>query len=420
LTSIKIKKLVYGGYGLGRTQGKVIFVPFALPGDELEIRITRDYKCHAFGEITRIVSRPGASIEPDCRYFFKCGGCSYRHMDYGEELRWKKVIFQELLGDGLSGELDLTVHGSSRTRHYRNRVDFQIRNGEIGFFHRASHDLLQVDACPLAEKPINRFLKKVLRSGVFKKNPGPDRIKLMSAGEKVYALLACPGKKGTMEKNTGKIARALAAIPGNSGVAVEGVPWAKKRNTGEATSRRLNFYNDKRWEVSLQSFCQPNLHLNRKMITLYLDEIRDSHNILDLYSGSGNFTIPALVQGKKVTSVESNSFSIGDLEREKREENFQNLEIIPSSVIDFLRKGPAKGWDTVVVDPPREGMKREAALLTDLEPKKIIYISCNPTTFVRDAKTLTRGGFLLKTSYLLDMFPRTYHFESLNCFYKGV
>ncbi len=418
MISVKIEKLVYGGYGLGKARGKVTFVPFALPGDELEIKITKDRKSHAFGEITRIVSRPSASIEPDCPYFFKCGGCSFRHMDYGDELRWKKVIFQELLGDSFSKELEFTVHGSSQTRNYRNRVDFQTKNGRIGFFHRGSHDLLEVDTCLLADKPINRFLKKILRSGVLKKSPCPNRISLMSDGEKVYTLLSFPGKKGKLVKDVGKIAKAFAGIPGNSGVAVEGIPLPKKQNAGEGISRRLNFSDDKSWEVSLQSFCQPNLHLNRKMVNIYMDEIRDSNNILDLYSGSGNFTIPALVQGKKVTAVESNPFSIFDLERVKKAESFQNLEIIPSSVIDFLRKEPGKSWDTVVVDPPREGMKKESALLTTLEPKKIIYVSCDPTTFVRDAKTLTNAGFLLKKSYLLDMFPRTYHFESLNSFIK--
>lgn len=414
---LKIEKLVHGGLGMGRVQGKVAFVPFGLPGEELEIEITTDLKSHSFGEIKNVLVPSPCRMESDCPYFFRCGGCSFRHMEYGEELRWKGLVFEELLGDSLKEGLETRVHGSSLTRFYRNRVDFQVEGGQIGFFKRGSHHLIAVDSCPLAEKPLNHFLKKIMDSGILKKKgaPNPDRVSLMSAEKKVFVLLSFPGKKGRGLSNT---VNAFMKLKDCAGVEVEGHGLPKAETARPSLSRRLQFRPSHAWEVSVQSFCQPNLTLNKKLVSLYLEETNDSENILDLYAGSGNFSVPSAIQGKKVTSVESNPFSIFDLERVKKGQGLKNLHAVRSSVADFLKRKPEYRWDTVTTDPPREGMKEATTFLAALSPQKIIYVSCDPATFARDARTLSLKGYKLKRSHVLDMFPRTCHFESLNIFKK--
>ena len=413
---LKIEKLVYGGLGMGRVEGKVVFVPFGLPGEELEVEIVRDLKGHAFGEIKKVLAPSPHRLEPDCSVFFRCGGCSHRHLDYGEELRWKGKIFEELLGALLKKDVETLVHGSSVTRFYRNRVDFHVKDGQIGFFQRNSHELIAVDSCPLAERPINHLLKKIILSGVLKKKglPLPERLSLLAEGKRVFALLSFTEKK---ERDVSGALNAFRKLKGCAGVEREGQGVPKPQEGAAAPlSRRLAFFPPHAWEVSLQSFCQPNLAVNRKMLSLYIEEIKDSENILDLYAGSGNFSLPSVLQGKKATCVESNPFSIRDLQKVKNEQGLEPLQVVRSPVGDFLKRTREAGWDTVVADPPREGMREAVLPLAALGAKKIIYVSCDPATFVRDARVLVEKGYSLKRSHVLDMFPKTYHFESLHVF----
>jgi 23S rRNA (uracil1939-C5)-methyltransferase len=413
--TVKIKKLVYGGYGLGTVMDKAVFVPFGLPGDELEVEITKDCKTHCFGEIKKVVSHSGSYIEPDCPYFYTCGGCFYRHLDYGEELRWKGLILKELLGSLKTEDLPVAIHGSSRTKFYRNRVDFQVSEGRIGFYQRGSHSLVHVDFCPLAEKPINRLLKNLIDSGLLKNVPSLSQISLLSAGKDVFALLAFPKK--WRSGNAVKMAKVFSELKGCAGVDVEGEPpFEYGKGAWTARTRTLNLFGSQSWEVSLPSFCQPNCSMNRKMISLCLEEIGEGQTILDLYAGSGNFSLPVALLGKKTTAVESNRFSISDLRRAKEKADLRNLDIVPSTVNAFLAAQGDKTWDAIIVDPPRVGMKKEVSILAAMDIRKLIYVSCNPATFARDASILVQNGFAMKRSHILDMFPRTYHFETLNVF----
>lgn len=414
-SEIIIEKLVYRGYGMGHLNGKAVFVPFALPEEEVEIEITKDRKTHSFGEIKKVLSPSPTRVDPGCEFFYQCGGCSYRHLDYKEELRWKRLIFLELLGAHAPKEQEVHMHPCSLTKFYRNRMDFQVYKGRIGFYKRETRRLLEVDFCPLAEKPMNRALKEILLSGVFKKTSFSGRVSLMSSKKNVYLLL---GKTTTPKKLTAAM-KGLASLKGVAGVEAESRGKQKAQTKKEpGMTRTLNFFEKMEWEVSLPSFCQPNLFMNRKMIGLCLEAMKDSEKVLDLYSGTGNFSIPAATRGKEVTSVEANRAAIADLERAKERLALKNIEAVHSSALRFLKKGPGKSWDTVITDPPRKGMKEEAPLLADLEARTIIYVSCDPSAFARDAKTLIEKGYALKTSHILDMFPRTYHFETLNVFQK--
>lgn len=378
--------------------------------------ITKDCKSHCFGEIKKAISRSGSYIEPDCPYFYKCGGCFYRHLDYGEELRWKRLIFEELLGPLIAKNLPIHIHGSSQTKFYRNRVDFQVDGGSIGFFQRGSRGLVPVEFCAIAEKPVNRLLKNIIDSGILKNIPSLSQISLLSAGKDAFVLLALPKK--WRRENAVETVKEFSGLKGCAGVDVEGEPYFEGKKGGwTPRTRTLNLSGSHEWEMALPSFCQPNLSMNRKMISLYLEEISGCQTVLDLYAGSGNFSLPAALLGKKTTAVESNRFSISDLRRAVAKAGLKDLDIVPSTVTAFLA-GPLsdKNWDAIIADPPRVGMKKEAQLLAAMKTRKIIYVSCNPATFARDAKVLSRNGFALKRSHILDMFPRTYHFETLNVF----
>ncbi len=348
---LHIQKLVYQGKGVGEINGKKIFVPFAAPEDELEIKITEDQGSFAHAEILEVVKPGKGRVEPQCSVFGKCGGCQWQHLDYKTQLIWKRKILIEALARigkiGLPGDLEKTVLptlASPKEWNYRNRIQLHVNSkGQIGFYKIASKEVVEFEECLIAEEELNQRLNQ-------------DREKF------------------------------------------------SKRDRGIA--------------LRLQdgpSFLQVNTLQNEQLKQTLLTWLKEvSHNqVLELYAGSGNFTFDIAKVADKVMASDIDGAAIKLAKQRKEDEQIPNLNFFCEPSEKTVKRFK-QDCDVVILDPPRKGCAEVVESISKLGPASIIYISCDPATLARDLKQLIESGYKLKKCLPIDMFPQTFHIESMS------
>lgn len=388
---VAIEKLVYGGFGLGRLEGRVVLVPFVLPGETVCVAIERERPGLLEARLLQIAAPAAGRAEPPCPFFFRCGGCQYQHAGYELQLEAKRTILAETLrrvGKLEPPEAIRTVSGPPW--QYRNRTQFHIEGGRIGYFEFGSHRLIPVDRCPISSPKINdtlRALIEMLRDPRF-----PRFVRSLEVFTNETEVLL-----NVVETESGR------------GVSRRFFDWCAERLPGFAEALEYQAAGEA-YRVSRRSFFQVNRFLADHLVRCAL-EGAEGESALDLYAGVGLFTVP-LARRFAVTAVESNAAAARDLEHNARRAGTA-LQIEHNSVEMFLfplERTP----DFILADPPRSGLgKRVVRELLRLRPPRLNIVSCDPATLARDLAPLVSGGYRIDGLTLIDLFPQTFHIEAV-------
>ncbi|HSQ77303.1 MAG TPA: 23S rRNA (uracil(1939)-C(5))-methyltransferase RlmD [Nitrospirota bacterium] len=416
-TEVLIEKLVYGGSGLARLDnGQAVFVPGVLPGERAAVEIKKRKKGFLQAELIEIISPSTDRRAPPCIGEKQCTGATWPHISYPAQLRYKQEILQDTLKriGGMEPARLLPILPSPRNDHYRLRTQFNVRMKDglqrIGFFRQGSYDLIEVEQAFL----IHPLIDKVLKGMRSLSNELPllteIHINASPAGEAHVLLFSEQGPLPPMKTFFAKLRSVVPEIIGLTGFVNRKKVFSLGRNQLSLEVEGLAL------RATEGNFFQVNWEQNRNMVRTVLDfaECTGNETVLDLYCGIGNFSLPLATKAKAVIGIESGYSAIEDAVANAKLNNIANAEFIADDLQKGLKTLIQKKMraDVIVLDPPRSG-----ATLKTLErvlafvPRKIIYVSCNPSTLARDLKFFHLFGFRLDRLQPVDMFPYTYHIE---------
>jgi 23S rRNA (uracil1939-C5)-methyltransferase len=430
---IKIEKMIYGGEGLGRLpadesgRGKTVFVPFVLPEETAEVRATETKPSFIRAELVELTHRSTNRIEPGCEYFGRCGGCQYQHTTYEEQLKIKAEILCETLARGAKLELpvELQIH-SAEPWHYRNRTRLKVQTAPefaVGYHRNRSHQILPVRHCPISSPLINRAITALWEAGEHSEIAAAVReVQVFADHHDQRALMEIYASR---ELTKQEFERAAVAVRGRvpeivGVVALEANRKPEDDETGPAESashgvlfgvgERSLIYRaaNSDYKVSAGSFFQTNRFLVDKLVSLAITDMQGS-NAFDLYAGAGLFSVPLAAKFARLTAVEASPYSSADLGVNAP----KNVKCVRSTTEDFLRTTGARP-ELVLLDPPRAGLGEKATqALGRTHASRVTYVSCDPSTLSRDLRVLLQSGFRVEQAHLIDLFPQTYHMESV-------
>jgi 23S rRNA (uracil1939-C5)-methyltransferase len=439
---LTIEKLIYGGDGLARlpgtdspskehARGKAVFVPFVLEGEKLDARLTEQKPGFVRARADCIVESSPHRVQPACPYFTHCGGCHYQHASYEHQLEIKEAILRETLRRTAKLEWDspIQVHASPPW-NYRNRSRLQVRTQPdfvLGYFKQSSQEVLPVEQCPISSPPINRGIAVLWQLGRAGKVPeGVNEIELFANADdsKLLVEVACS------EAARRQAIRAFADGLRASSSEIAGVVAFRNKSHGLpekvlVAGDEFLMYETQQGglRVSAASFFQTNRHLIDELVRI-VTEGRSGQVAFDFYAGVGLFSTVLAGDFRHVVSVELSQTSTGDLSYNLP----SNAEAVQATTEQYLarlenseRIGKGRTLphtfhtpDLAVVDPPRTGLGESVACrLAKLGAPQIVYVSCDPATLARDVKILLATGYRVTQTHLLDMFPQTYHIESV-------
>ncbi len=353
-----ITKLDNIGRGITYVDNKITFVPFTLPNEVVELKLTKITKKYNEGEVTKFITKSENRIEVNCPYYMECGGCNIMHLKYSEQLNYKKEKVSEILEKYSNIKIKPDIIPSDKVFNYRNKITLHYKNNTLGLMKNKTNEVLKIDNCLLVMNEINDYIKnnKINNDIIIRENLNKEII------------------------------------------------------TNNTSDTMIEEVNNMRFIVDALSFFQVNHYICSKVFDLLNDNINECDVCLDLYSGVGTLSIVASKKCKKVYSIELNKNSHINALKNKELNKSYNVDFIEGSVEKEIIKIVDK-VDLIITDPPRNGMdKITINTINKLKPKKIIYISCNPITLARDLNLLT--DYELVTITLLDMFPNTHHVES--------
>jgi 23S rRNA (uracil1939-C5)-methyltransferase len=426
---LRIERLTYGGAGIGRHEGKAIFVPCTAPGDLVDCRIVREKKRYAEGELVALLESGSGRRTPACPLFGRCGGCQWQHLDYGEQARWKEEIFRDTLvrQANVPPDLVLPLAQAPEEWGYRSRVQFKCRQTEaglvMGFYRSGSHYVIDVPHCPIAAPAVNRALEHF--RDWLSASPCPEKIPQVDVAVDDEARLRVVVH--VLDGREGELAAYLRPL-------AEGVGYALFLQSGRKDSLRLvtgaedlhihpETGNDLRLAYGPGGFAQVNLPQNRQLVAEVLAALDNTtpERVLDLFCGMGNFSLPLARLASEVVGVEDYAPSIAKARANAADNGLTNafFHARPAErAAEFFSR--EKPFDLVLLDPPRTGAYAVTRELARLRPPRILYVSCDPPTLARDLAPLLHGGYRLEWSRPFDLFPQTHHTESLTSLHLSV
>ncbi|MBI5927664.1 MAG: 23S rRNA (uracil(1939)-C(5))-methyltransferase RlmD [Chloroflexi bacterium] len=384
--------MAHGGSAIGRHNGKAIFVPYAIAGETIAARIVEDKGNFARGELAEVITPSENRVEPPCRHFGKCGGCNWQHIRYEAQLEFKRqIVFDQL--SRIGGIKDAVVHptiASPDEWRYRSHVNFhRTHNGQLGFVMTDDRTVMAIEECHIIRPELGELFGKFNQQGV---KPEHKRVRLQVGSESQEILAA-----SNVGDETGSEETRTILGSGKVHYTIKGHVF----------------------EVTAGSFFQVNLPQAETLVNLVLERLalQGTEHVLDLYSGVGLFTAFLAPQARKVTAIESYPPAVNDAKVNLAK--FTNIKLLQGTAEQMLTRFLQGHFDAAVIDPPRTGMK-PAALeeLMKCQPSKLVYVSCDPATLGRDTKKLVGSGYQLVDVQPVDMFPQTYHIESVATFIR--
>lgn len=422
---VRIERLAKGGDGVAHTgDGRVAFVPGTCPGDLVRIRVTEDHGSHVRASVAELLEPAEDRIPSACPLAEQCAGCQWRHVSYERQLTEKRAE----IADSLShiGHLDPTVVSpavpSPVTEGYRNKLEFTLgrESGKLRLGFAAGGGILTVQRCPLLP-PRYAGAPKALAGALAYLGKGSDlgveRVQLrvsVRTGELEIALWSRPG-----EFPRGPAAKVLGhSLPATSIVRILYRGEAKRRRVGnvEVLSGK-GYWTEKlagfAFAVSAPSFFQVNTAAAETLVSLVADAAleRGARRIFDVYAGVGTFTLPLAQRGADVSAFEVEGSAVRDLRR-NLDRNRLAADVVPGDAARSLHE--AGEADCIVVDPPRAGLSPDSvAAVVQARADRIVYVSCDPATLARDLASLNESGYSLTRVAPVDLFPYTYHIESV-------
>lgn len=392
VNEIKIEKLVYGGDGLARLNGKVVLTPFVLPGETARVQTVQETAGMIRARLVEIIEPSPHRLPAPCPYFARCGGCHYQHAPYEKQVEWKRAILEEALrriGKFEPPEEIVLVAGPPW--EYRNRMQFHLRGGRIGLYQAGSHRLEPIEHCPISAPKINEALAVLRRMTKQERFPSFLRsLELFTNGAEVQLnVLETAGH----------------------GVARGFFEWCAKWIPG-AQAATLDYPAiGETFRVGHRSFFQVNRFLIDSLVETALQGA-EGESAFDLYAGVGLFSLPLARRFRAVRAVESTRGAFADL-KHNAERSGLPVEAARATAESFL-KSLERTPDFVLADPPRSGLGHGVVRqLLRIRPPRITVVSCDPSTLARDMAALVTGAYQIDALALVDLFPQTYHIEAV-------
>jgi 23S rRNA (uracil1939-C5)-methyltransferase len=419
---------VFQGDGLGRLpDGRVIFVPLTVPGDEVEVRLEETRGDFARGRLVRILSPSPVRIEPLCPYFGTCGGCQWQHVAPDAQREWKQRMLQELLTRvGKLGDVPMAPPiAPAGAWEYRARAQLKIIGGArpcIGFHQRETNRVVDIERCPLLDPRLNGVLSTLRRMrhpSFFSLFQGLREAWIAAGtgtGEVLVSLFAKVQDRAALRL----LLHALAEkVPGVVGVLLlNGDPREDPHVVDHAGKCELSEQvGGARFCVGPTAFFQVNGQAAAALTGLLENAagLTGQERVLELFCGVGPFTVPLSRQAREVVGIESHRGAVADGMANLRENGCANARILQGQAEQILPGlGREKAWDVVVLDPPRAGCSRRLLdEIASLRPRRVLYVSCDPSTLARDLDVLVRAGLRLVSLQPVDLFPQTFHLETV-------
>lgn len=397
---VKLTDLIFGGDAIGRlSDGRAVFVPFSLPGELVRIHLTEEKQNFTRGAIEEILEPSPKRISPLCPYFGICGGCSYQHMSYADQLEAKHAIVVDQL-KRLGGFADFPVApvvSAPEPYNYRNSMQFHVSpTGKFGFQRAGSNAFVEIHECHLPTEAINNLWPQL----EFEANSGIDKV-IIREGIEEDLIVGLSSKQDLAPEFSVDFPISAVFLSSAGPSVLSGDEYVVMQ------------VKDHPFRVSIESFFQVNPGQAATMVdhVLKLAGNLQKKTVIDAYCGVGLFSAFLAPKVQRLIAIEVSESSCSDFEVNLDE--FSNVELYigeVENVLPSLKLNP----DLVVIDPPRTGLdSRVISQLAASKTEQIIYVSCDPATLARDAKRLTQKGYVLKNVTPFDQFPQTHHIECI-------
>lgn len=375
---LTIKKIVPNGYGLGFADGLTVFVSLAAVGDELRVKINQIKGKTAFAEIVEIIKPSPERIAPPCKYFGRCGGCDFQHLNYQSQLNAKISILNDSLTriGKINFDGEINIIGSPKEFGYRARVAWHAdtRRKKVGYFQRNSHNVIDVEDCPILTEELQKLLTE-LRGEIEWESFWGEKVEIeaASAGENVSIY---------------------------------------STEIIEPTEELSFSVKDEKYFYNATSFFQGNPFLIESLIDTALGNVSGKF-ALDLYCGVGLFTLPLARRFEKVVGIEGYDKAIEFARKNIEHARLENAEVVCENVGEWLAENNVEA-DFVLLDPPRAGTEKETIEnILKIAPSEISYVSCDPSTLARDLRVLCENVYEIDSITAIDLFPQTHHIETV-------
>ena len=421
LLTVTIDALAYGGAGVGRSEGRAVFVPYTAPGDVVSCRVLRSKPRMLWAESEELRVEAPERVLPPCPLFGVCGGCHWQHLDYESQLSWKERLFADMLTRHakVPENVFAPIVPSPVSFGYRQRMQFKCHVAPaglcIGLYRGQSHFVVDAPQCLLAAPTINEALALLrARLADFAQTNRIPQMDISCDEEGVLRVLI-----HFLAEDSAALERHLKPLALERG-------WGLFVQCGRNETRHhvcgpsdlaikpLENAHSLRLAYPAGSFAQINAAQNRRLVAELLETsaLRGGEMVLDLFCGVGNLTLPLALRARRVVGVEGVEPAVTAARDNARANGIANAEFVAADANGAFPLNMAK-VDVAVLDPPREGAAGAVKRLLELRPELICYVSCDPSTLARDLVPLQHGGYEVVRARAFDFFPQTFHIEGL-------
>lgn len=435
LLELTIENLNHNGEGVGRWQGRVIFVPDTVPGDRIAVRLVRVKPQYAQGKLHQLLEASPDRIRPSCIVADKCGGCQWQHVDYAAQLIAKQNLVRQDLEriGGFEQPLVESVLAIAEPMAYRNKASYPVRSNasgvvQTGYYQKGSHQLINLNQCPIQDARLNPFLMTIKQEiqqrgwSIYDEQTHQGEVRHLSlrvgrrTGEVLLTLICRSGRLPGLQS---QVQRWMQDYPDLVGVCLNLNPDRTNAIFG-AETRCLagrpylrEIFADLEFQIQPNTFFQVNTEQAEALLRCIQTELnlQGDEILVDAYCGVGTMTLPLAKKVKQAIGIESQPEAIAQAQQNAIVNQIENVSFQVGKTEDLLPQLNVHP-NVVLLDPPRKGCEESAIeTLIQQQPEKIVYVSCNPSTLARDLKLLSQT-YTLNRVQPADFFPQTAHVES--------
>ena len=446
IIEVKLDNLAYGGERVGHYNGMAVFVDKGVPSEKVRVKITNKKKNYAKAEMLEVIDESQNRVSAKCSIYDDCGGCQLQEIDYNYQLSLKKEIIKDALTriGNLKNVKVNDIIAMDYPWYYRNKAQFPLKEnneGKImaGFYKKGSHDIVPLSSCPIQHQLINRIAQKTLKEfnnnnklSVYNENKhkGFLRHLIIRVGvctnQATLTIVTNGHNLNALDKIANRLMKDIPELVGvlqNINKEKTNVIMGEKTKVINGNSRYRDYINSIKYDISVDSFFQTNTMQTDKLYNTALEyaNFKGNETLIDCYCGTGSIGLYMANEVKKVIGIDLNSKAIKDAKDNARINNIKNADFIVADLREKIKEimdNHGGENTTLLFDPPRKGLNDKIInTVLDKMPEKVIYISCNPTTLARDLKKFNKK-YEIKEIQGVDMFPQTYHIESVTLLQK--
>ena len=441
---VTIEDLTHEGAGVAKVDGYTLFIPKALPGEVVNIKVVKTNKGYGFARLLSIKSESKDRTEPPCPIYNQCGGCQIQHLSYEAQLTSKQKQVQDVL-ERIGGLKDVVVHptlGMDDPWRYRNKAQVPVGENEggliAGFYQERSHRIIDMDQCLIQHDENDEIITIVksiakkygIRGYDEEKHRGTLRHVVARHGKQTGEIMVVlvtrgkelPNKKNIVEEIHNQIPN-VKSIVQNINPKRTNVIFGEETNVLWGEEYIHDYIGDIKFAISARSFYQVNPEQTKVLYDKALEyaNLTGQETVIDAYCGIGTISLFLAKRAKHVYGVEIVPDAIADAKRNAELNGITNVDFAVGEAENVMPWWYAQGIrpDVIVVDPPRKGCDEKLLeTILAMKPKRVVYVSCNPATLARDLKVLDEGGYRTKEVQPVDMFPHTAHVECVVGIYR--